>query len=139
MRASAVVLLVVVLGLAGTFGYTKYKERDLQAQARANVVRTHGVGGASFAVCKRPLSREAVWVRGIIARRYNDGAYARVVAYGPGSNGRPGRVYTEKWGNQWWGNVVTAIEVPVSINGWAEVSYASNTTRPIFEGYIPYC
>lgn len=139
-KVLSILLVVGVVGGLGTLGYTKYKERDLKAKAGANVVFTRGASGVTFSVCKIDAGNGRIRARGYVARGYSKYRNeASMTTYSSGAAGKPGRTYAKTTSNQWWGGVVTGMELPVASAGWVSVRYASSYTDTIFMGYVPWC
>ncbi|TXG76214.1 hypothetical protein E6P97_03925 [Patescibacteria group bacterium] len=140
-KLGALIIIISIVAVGGTFGYTKYKERELQAQAGAFLIARRGSADADvkFAVCKIQAGNR-VRVRGIVARKASQTtSTAAMSVFQSGSGGRPGSLYQRAESNAWYWGAVTAMELYVPANGWVGLSYNSSYTDKVFMGYVPYC
>ncbi|MDQ5972579.1 MAG: hypothetical protein QG553_738 [Patescibacteria group bacterium] len=135
--AATLLLLVTV---AGTTGYAKFKQRDLQSKAAAYMVNRVGPNyDVSFAVCKT-VNEGRTRVRGIVSRQSSKGNnFAKLTTFAEGKNGQPGGVYDTAYSNAWYWGAITAMELPVAANGWVKINYDRSHTDVIFMGFVPTC
>ncbi len=133
--------LLLVVAVAGTAGYAKLKQRDLQSKAAAfRVARMGPNEDVSFAVCKNVDKSGRTRVRGIVARNANPGNnYAKLTVYSEGTDGKPGPVYDTAYSNAWYWGAITAIELPVAAKGWVKINYDNSNTATVFMGFVPTC
>ena len=92
----SLVVIVVILAIVGTFGYTAYKQRDLTAQARGVTPVRTTTNGIDVSMCKRTSGNVAV-VRVYFIARNADRPETRVKVFDYTRGGYQGDIKNSGW------------------------------------------
>jgi len=134
--------LVTILGLS-TYGYSTWKARDLQAKA-GRYATIYDRDGFKIVACKKNVYGNTDSIVMLAVKPANKPGMATLIAY----TGTPGvelKYSTGKSSTAWWGNTITAVEIPIYEKGWYEPKIWSvdrhygPTPFVVAMSYTPYC
>jgi len=145
--AGFILMLVIALALAfiGTLGYTKYKERDLQAQASAGALLfdAYGVQIRACRLFYPPASLGQVRITASKPATTTGTFKLTAISYNTSNTTeKPFAVATPS--TSWWGNVVAATNLSIRDTGWYQAKISTNgkfiaSTKVIPFGLTPNC